>query len=243
MLGCGVGIPTVGGAAEAAGLRHLHTAVGIQPTHDRGINYVAQTRATLTRRRVLLAAATELAQHGYPGTSLTRIASQAGVTLGAVTFHFPTKPELARSVYEDGAASTRAAVDRALGRSRLPLQNVIDITHEVARLLHAETTVQAASRLSRETPRTGYSWHQLWLNDIRRLADAAHARGDLGENCSAGLLCSLVVCMLARLDSPSVHTSDSVHEDLEVQSQLWSLVLGTVAAPRSPLLLPEGSPG
>ncbi|MEV5778943.1 TetR family transcriptional regulator [Streptomyces antimycoticus] len=110
---------------------------------------MAQIRAALTRRRVLLAAAVELAQHGYTGTSLARVASQAGVTLGALTFHFPTKPELAQGVFEDGAASTRTAIDRAVGRSHLPLQNVIDITHEVSRLLCADTTVQAASRLSR----------------------------------------------------------------------------------------------
>ncbi|MBP8533260.1 TetR/AcrR family transcriptional regulator [Streptomyces sp. MK37H] len=203
---------------------------------------MAQTRAALTRRRVLLAAAVELANHGYTGTSLARVASQAGVTLGALTFHFPTKPELAHGVYEDGAASTRAAIDRALGRSQLPLQNVIDITHEVSRLLRADTTVQAASRLSREAACTDYSWHQLWLSDIKRLADKAHARGDLGENCSAGVLCSLVVCMLARLDSPSVYTSGSMCEDLEVLSQLWCLVLGSVAASCSPALLPGGSP-
>ncbi|MFF8392658.1 TetR family transcriptional regulator [Streptomyces sp. NPDC016172] len=204
---------------------------------------MAQTRGALTRRRVLHAAAVELAHHGYTGTSLARIASQAGVTLGALTFHFSTKPELAQGVYEDGAASTRTAIDHALARSELPLQNVIDITHEMARLLRADPTVQAASRLSREVACMGYSWHQLWLGDIKRLADEAHTRGDLGERCSAGLLCYLVVCMLARLDSPLVHASSSVCEDLEVLSQLWWLALGSVAAPCSPALLPGGSPG
>lgn len=203
---------------------------------------MAQTRAALTRRRVLHAAAMELARYGYAGTSLARIAAQAGVTQGALTFHFPTKPELARAVYEEGAATTRTAVDRALGRSPLPLQNIIDLTHEVARLLRTDTTVQAASRLSRETAWTGCSWHRLWLGDVERLADRAHTRGELAEGCPAGLLCSLVVCMLARFDSPSVPTTGTVREDLEALAQLWSLALGAVAAPRSGALLPGGVP-
>ncbi|WP_434587168.1 TetR family transcriptional regulator [Streptomyces sp. A5-4] len=207
-----------------------------------------QTRAALTRRRVLLAAAAELARHGYAGTSLARIASQAGVTLGALTFHFRTKPELTRGVYEDGAASTRTALDRALGRSQLPLQNVIDITHEVARLLRAEITVRAASRLSREAALgeaalTGCAWDQIWLGDIKRLAKKAQARGDLGESCSAELLCCLVVCLLAGFDSPSARPPGSDCEGLGVLPQLWCLMLCSVAAPGSHLLLPEGSPG
>ncbi|MFG2642821.1 TetR family transcriptional regulator [Streptomyces sp. NPDC048370] len=201
-----------------------------------------QTRAALTRRRVLLAAATELARYGYAGTSLTRIASQAGVTVGALTFHFRCKPTLARGVYEEGAAVTRTAVERALGRSRLPLQNVIDLTHEVARLLRSDITVQAASRLSRDAACTGYDWHRLWLGEVERLADTAQGRGDLGESCTAELLCCLVVCMLARFDTPPVHASASLHEDLEALTQLWCLALGPVAARRSPALLPGGSP-
>ncbi|MGW7413462.1 TetR family transcriptional regulator [Streptomyces sp. NPDC054863] len=206
---------------------------------------MAQTRAALTRHRVLLAGAVELARYGYAGTSLARIASQAGVTLGGLTFHFRTKPGLAQAVYEDGAASTRTAVDRAQGRSELPLQSVIDVTHEVARLLCTEATVRAASRLSREAALgeaalAGCSWEKIWLHDVRRLAEKAHARGDLGESCSAELLGYLVVCMLAGLDSATVRVSGSVCEAL---TQLWHLVLGSVAAPGSPVLLPGGSPG
>lgn len=203
---------------------------------------MAQTRAAHTRRRLLLAAAAGFARHGYAGSSLAHVALQAEVTLGALTFHFPTKDALARAVYEDGAACTRTAVDRALNRSQLPLQNVIDITHEVSRLLRTEPTVRAASRLSRETTRTGTSWHQLWLDEVGRRAARAHAGGDLSESCSAELLSILAGCMLAGTDSPSVHTPAAWGESPDVLAQLWRLVLGSVAAPGRSALLPGGSP-
>ncbi|MFB4426950.1 hypothetical protein C5F59_038445 [Streptomyces sp. QL37] len=148
-----------------------------------------------------------------------------------------------RAVCEDGAACTRAAVEHTLRRSQLPLQNVIDLTHEISWLLRTEPTVRAASRLSRETTRTEGSWHQLWLDDVGRLAARAHTRGDLSESCSAELLCTLVRCMLAGTDSPPVHTPATWGESPDVLAQLWRLVLGSVAAPGRPALLPGGSPG
>ncbi|MEU7036488.1 hypothetical protein ABZ958_22785 [Streptomyces sp. NPDC046237] len=48
--------------------------------------------------------------------------------------------------------------------------------------------------------------------------------------------------MLARFDCPSVPTTGTLREDLEALAQLWCLVLGAVAATRSPGLLPGGSP-
>jgi AcrR family transcriptional regulator len=44
--------------------------------------------------RLLDAAAAEVAEHGYAGTSLQAIANRAGLTRGAVYWNFKSKPEL-----------------------------------------------------------------------------------------------------------------------------------------------------
>ncbi|MBO0513797.1 TetR family transcriptional regulator, partial [Streptomyces beijiangensis] len=70
-----------------------------------------QERAEQTRRRLIEAAAAEFAAHGYAGTSLLGIVTSAGVTMGALTFHFPSKSAVADAVQEAGAAATREVMD------------------------------------------------------------------------------------------------------------------------------------
>jgi AcrR family transcriptional regulator len=53
----------------------------------------AEVRGT-ARERLLEAAAAEVAERGYAGTSLQAIANRAGLTRGAVYWHFKNKPEL-----------------------------------------------------------------------------------------------------------------------------------------------------
>lgn len=47
-----------------------------------------------TRRRVLDAAIRCLATHGYPATTTTLVCAQAGVSRGALLYHFPSRQQL-----------------------------------------------------------------------------------------------------------------------------------------------------
>lgn len=49
-----------------------------------------------------------IAEHGYPGTSLARIAEAAEVSKAAVLYHFPTKDAVVRAAY-------RAVIDALVG--------------------------------------------------------------------------------------------------------------------------------
>ncbi|OAV53921.1 TetR/AcrR family transcriptional regulator [Enteractinococcus helveticum] len=48
-----------------------------------------------TKNAIAEAAAQELLDHGYAGTSLAKIAKRLGQTKGALTYHFPTKADFA----------------------------------------------------------------------------------------------------------------------------------------------------
>jgi AcrR family transcriptional regulator len=76
-----------------------------------------ETKAARTRRRILLAAAHELVEHGYAGASLRRVADGAGLQLGSLYFHFETKEQLMLEVLRDSVdfalEQLRLAVDRA----------------------------------------------------------------------------------------------------------------------------------
>ncbi|MFI5839997.1 TetR/AcrR family transcriptional regulator [Catenuloplanes sp. NPDC051500] len=66
---------------------------------------------------------TLVAEHGYPGTSLARIAEAAGISKAAVLYHFPSKDAVVRAAYAsvlDGVvAQVGAAVEGRDGAAAL----------------------------------------------------------------------------------------------------------------------------
>ncbi|HEX4249880.1 MAG TPA: TetR family transcriptional regulator [Pseudonocardia sp.] len=74
----------------------------------------AATKGDRTRRRLLDAAAAELARNGLAGASIGAIAAAAGLRTGSVYFHFPSKDELIGEVLEVGLRETLAHLDEAL---------------------------------------------------------------------------------------------------------------------------------
>lgn len=57
---------------------------------------VQQQRAIRTRRVFLEAAAEVFDEHGYDAATISAILERAGLTRGALYFHFTSKEELAR---------------------------------------------------------------------------------------------------------------------------------------------------
>ena len=72
------------------------------------------TKGDRTRRRLLDAAAAELARNGLAGASIGAIAAAAGLRTGSVYFHFPSKDELIAEVLELGLRETLVHLDEAL---------------------------------------------------------------------------------------------------------------------------------
>ncbi|MEU1409958.1 helix-turn-helix domain-containing protein, partial [Streptomyces sp. NPDC005728] len=59
---------------------------------------VLQERAVRTRRAILVAAAGVFAEVGFEAATIAEILQRAGVTKGALYFHFASKQELAQAV-------------------------------------------------------------------------------------------------------------------------------------------------
>jgi len=67
-----------------------------------------------TRKRLLDAAAAEVARHGVAGTSINAIAAAAGLKTGSVYFHFESKDRLVEAMLEEGLLASLAFLDKAL---------------------------------------------------------------------------------------------------------------------------------
>ncbi|MFH8842658.1 TetR family transcriptional regulator [Streptomyces sp. NPDC017868] len=137
-----------------------------------------QERAVRTRQALVKAAAQEFDRYGYDGTSLSRISSVAGMSIGAVTFHFPSKVHLADAVQQEGREVTVAALERLAEEPVSPLRMVIDLTLELTRLMEQEPAVRAGIRLGRERPGSE-AWSDAWLPTVRGLLERAYENGQL----------------------------------------------------------------
>jgi AcrR family transcriptional regulator len=67
-----------------------------------------------TRKRLLDAAAAEVARCGVGGTSINAIAAAAGLKTGSVYFHFESKDQLVEAMLEEGLLASLAFLDKAL---------------------------------------------------------------------------------------------------------------------------------
>lgn len=142
-----------------------------------------QARAIQTRHSILVAAADVFDERGYSSATISEILARAGVTKGAMYFHFASKEELALGV-----------MDIQLDSDPLPpqltkLQELVDQGMLLAYRLRHEPLVrasvglamdQAVEGLVRGTPFRG------WIDRIEQLLTAAKAQGELLPHVNPG---------------------------------------------------------
>ncbi|NRN70256.1 HTH-type transcriptional repressor AcnR [Kibdelosporangium sp. 4NS15] len=103
------------------------------------------------RARLLDATIDCLVEHGYSGTTTTRVAERAGVTRGAQVHHFPTKADLVTAAVRDVAARrARLAFARMdeLAASTDPIGDTLDLLWEIHQgpIFAASTELLLAAR-------------------------------------------------------------------------------------------------
>lgn len=89
-----------------------------------------QQRASAMRHRLLEATIECLVDHGYAGTSTTRVVERAGVTRGAQVHHFPTKAALVAAAMRHLAAKRAELAFAELDRIRSspdPIDGALDL--------------------------------------------------------------------------------------------------------------------
>lgn len=199
-----------------------------------------QERAEVTRQAILDGAATAFDAAGFGSTSLTDIAQHAGVTKGAMYFHFQSKEALARELVAeqfellpDGAESELRALQRA-----------IDLTHRMAHGLRSSTRLRAGIRLVIElgsfaapdpTP------YNQWIDSVRDMVANAQGAGDVKPEVNVGDLSAYIVGAFAGVQITSqVRTSrEDLHDRVE---DMWTWLLpGIVPARRLARFAPAGS--
>jgi AcrR family transcriptional regulator len=115
---------------------------------------VQQERAERTRQSLMRAAAEAFAEDGFVSTTLSTISKRAGVSNGALHFHFANKHVLAQAVEAAAVDTLRRITRDAEQRQDSALQRLVDATHGLLGSLERDVVVRAGFELTGTAPRS-----------------------------------------------------------------------------------------
>ncbi|GAA3114952.1 ScbR family autoregulator-binding transcription factor [Streptomyces rectiviolaceus] len=191
------------------------------------VRAVKQERAARTRAALIRAAAEVFGEYGFAGASVARIAERAGLTLGAVYFHFKSKEELAREI-------VTAQPDLVVPpQDSQGLQHAIDTTLTWAYQLLENPVLQAGARLVMDqehfVPKSENS-HQQWMGILLRDFQDAQKRRELRAGVDAEAYARLIVsaCTGAQMHAQLETSRSDLPERVE---EAWQCLLPALAPP------------
>lgn len=188
---------------------------------------VKQDRAIRTRRIIIEAAAKIFEQRGYQATTIAEILRAAGVTKGALYFHFESKEQLAEGVLHE--QDQRFVIpDRGC-----KLQELADVVLLHAHRLQSDAMVRAGVRLSMDQyagdlDRSGPFLR--WSDVCRGLLEKAQAQGELLPHVVPSVTADVLVGTFAGVQAMSQAVSE--YEDLRLRvSELLRHLYPSIAVP------------
>lgn len=135
-----------------------------------------QDRAIRTRRTILAAAASVFEERGYQAATITEILGTAGVTKGALYFHFQSKEDLAYGVMAEQGRQMMVPPRTC------KVQELVDTVALQTYRLQTDPMVRAGARLTLDQQATDLnraSPFQDWVLVANSLFEQAQGRGEL----------------------------------------------------------------
>jgi AcrR family transcriptional regulator len=192
-----------------------------------------QERAILTREKVIAGAAEVFYRQGFGGATLSDITAAAGVTKGALYFHFPSKEDVAFAIIEAEHQIATAAAARILESTAGPLESMLRLCADLAERLTTDPIVRAGIRLTTETSSFDRSLtrpYEDWLATFEALARAATATGELRAGTDAAKLAHFIIPAFTGVQM----VSDVFTERADLRQrvrEMWEILLPALVPP------------
>ncbi len=197
---------------------------------------VMQVRAARTRRALIVAAAEVFADEGYVKASLPSICRRAGVSPGALHFHFASKDALAATVEDAAVDSAQELAGRCRAAAATALESLVDTASALMLAMAADPVVRAGFRLSGDPSRKGPAQLFTWWNaSVCELVRRARDQGELARDVSPDDAAAVIVA--ATVGSGTLAGWDEDWLSAGRAQRLWAFVLPRLAVP------PEPAPG
>ncbi|MEU6556230.1 ScbR family autoregulator-binding transcription factor [Streptomyces sp. NPDC046915] len=190
---------------------------------------VKQVRAARTRQALIVAAAETFADEGYALATLPAISKRAGVSAGALHFHFASKDDLAREVESVAADSVEKLAERCRFTADTSLQSLVHATSGLLLAVARDPVVRAGFKLSGDPSRkNGAEMLQWWQRQVHDFVVEARDAGELAEDVSVEAATTVVVA--ATLGLQALGSADRTYLSAERMSQFWAFLLPRLAA-------------
>ncbi|MFB0621117.1 ScbR family autoregulator-binding transcription factor [Streptomyces sp. AGS-58] len=211
-----------------------------------------QQRAIRSRDSIVRAAALVVDRHGLKAATLAKVSEAAGLSVGAVYFHFADKDTLASALEQEAQrALDRLATASAAGAGPA-LAVLVDTTRELADLLSRDVVVRAGFQVSCDRAEGDVPVLRRRLAALLlRLLEDARSDGSLAPGVAVDGIVATVLAVTIGVQILS-RQPGAAWEMPQVLDRFWhatlpSLTAGPPAAtPRGPLVADggaDGSPG
>ncbi|MER7975030.1 TetR/AcrR family transcriptional regulator [Streptomyces sp. NPDC096080] len=107
-----------------------------------------QERAVRSREAIVRAAARVVDRHGLRAATLAKVSAAAGLSTGAVYFHFADKDALASALEQEAARALDGLAAARVPGAGQALAALVATTRELARLLSEDVVVRAGFQVS-----------------------------------------------------------------------------------------------
>ena len=196
----------------------------VQPV---GKREVKQERAIRTRAAIKHAAAEVFSEYGFAGAAVTKIAQRAGVTLGAMYFHFESKEALAREIVREQPERVHPPYESE------GLQHATDVTLTWAHQVLRDPFLLAGARLVMEQElfiSPEWNSHRQWTQVLMQDLAVAHGRRELRKGLDIDAVARLVVyaCTGAQMHA---HLESGRQDLPERVREIWRTLLPGIATP------------
>ncbi|MCQ9182186.1 TetR/AcrR family transcriptional regulator [Streptomyces sp. IBSBF 2953] len=189
-----------------------------------------QSRAIRTREALEQSAAEVFAREGFVRASLPLISQAAGVSRGALHFHFGSKDDLARAIEKEAGARMERVLARVQeNQGRAALQLVVDATHGLMEGVANDAVVRAGFRLDADVARESSVdlWGR-WRAWVRAMLVRAERSGELAAGVSGSAAGSVVLAVMVGFEALAAR--DEVWGSPERLDRFWGLMLPLLAA-------------
>ncbi|MFE3624510.1 TetR family transcriptional regulator [Streptomyces sp. NPDC059131] len=190
-----------------------------------------QERAARTRDMLIESAAELFDRKGFALASLSMISARAGVSNGALHFHFGSKTSLAEAVEKEAvyrlARITGRSGDQAPGGA---LQLLIDATHSLVQGLGRDAILRAGfdPRQSLGSQGAAGAARGLWRGWVAEVLDRADREGATARGVPTDTVAATVVAVTMGLGLPNGQGGQGGSSN--AVTRFWGLLLPRLAA-------------